>query len=99
MGDAYFYKRGIGSQNNIWQVGGRGEYVTRILPKTYMHFQAAGTIKFPFNQPYYSNGLFGSSDFYLRGLEYYVINGAAGALSKGYCKKRNFILQIQKPHQ
>jgi hypothetical protein len=36
------------------------------------------TLKLPFNQPFYNQTLFGYGNFYLRGLEKYVIDGEGG---------------------
>jgi hypothetical protein len=62
-----------------------------------MHFQAAGALKLPFKQPYYSNGLMGSSDFYMRGLEYYVINGAAGGIGRATAKTQVLSFNFRNP--
>ncbi len=97
MGDASFYKRGWGKQNNIWEVSARGDFVNKVLPKTYLHLQAAGNIRLPFDQPFYSSGLFGSSDFYLRGLEYYVINGVAGGFGRATIKNEIISFNYRNP--
>lgn len=38
--------------------------------------------KLPFKQPYYNQRMIGYNDFYLRGLEYYVVDGVVAGLSK-----------------
>jgi outer membrane protein assembly factor BamA len=97
MGDASFYKRGWKGDNNIWQVGGRAEYIMETLPKLYVLFQAIGSIRLPFNQPYTSSKLFGSGDYYLRGLEYYVIDGVAGGMVRATPKKEVLSFSIRNP--
>jgi outer membrane protein assembly factor BamA len=97
MGDASFYKRGIGSQNNIWQLGGKGTYTIPVFEKSYMQFQAAGVIKLPFKQPFYAQGMFGGSDFYMRGLEYHVIDGVAGGFGRATAIKQLLSWNIKSP--
>jgi len=50
--------------------------------KNYLALQGVGTLKLPFDQPYYNQQLFGGSSAFVRGLEYYVIDGSAGAIVK-----------------
>jgi hypothetical protein len=97
MGDAYFYKRDIGAKNNIWQVGGRGTYTIPVFDKSYLQFQAAGIIKLPFKQPFYAQSMFGSNDFYMRGLEYYVIDGVAGGFGRATAIRQLLSLNIKSP--
>jgi outer membrane protein assembly factor BamA len=97
MGDASFYKRGFGRQNNVWSVSGRGEYFVTALPKFYVHFQGVGTLRVPFNQPFTTGRLFGSGDYYLRGMEYYVIDGVAGGMLRATPKKEVVSFKIRNP--
>ncbi len=97
MGEAYIYKRGISSQNNMWQIGGKGTYSFKFNNKSYLQFQANGLLRVPFKQPYYTQRMFGSSDFYMRGLEYYVIDGAAGGFGRGTAKQEVLSLSIRNP--
>lgn len=82
MGDAYFNKRGLSSKTNMWQVGGKGTYTMPVFPTSFLQFQGAGMLKLPFDQPYFNQGMFGGSDFYMRGLEYYIIDGVAGGFGR-----------------
>jgi outer membrane protein assembly factor BamA len=82
MGDAYVYKR-FGAGDKLAQIGAKGTYTTRIAPKSYLQFQASGIIRLPGEQPFVNLRLFGSSNLYMRGLEYYVIDGASGGLVRG----------------
>jgi hypothetical protein len=37
-------------------------------------------LKLPFDQPFFNQSLLGYNDSYMRGLEYYVVDGVAGAI-------------------
>ncbi|HEX8333626.1 MAG TPA: POTRA domain-containing protein [Segetibacter sp.] len=97
MGDAHFYKRDIGKKNNIWELGGKGTYTIPVFEKSYMQFQAAGVIKLPFKQPYYAQGMFGGSDFFMRGLEYHVIDGVAGGFARATAIRQLLSWNIKSP--
>lgn len=63
--------------------------------KNYLGLQGVGTIKFPFDQPYYNQRLFGNSDAYVRGLEYYVIDGSAGAIVKATYRREILSVRLK----
>lgn len=54
----------------------------------YSSFRFAGEIKLPFKQPYFNLEALGYRDNYLRGLEYFVVDGVASALAKLDVKKK-----------
>lgn len=60
----------------------------------YSSVQLNGKIKLPFDQAYINQRGFGYGDIYLRGLEYYVIDGVATALVKSTIKKKLFSVNI-----
>lgn len=95
-GDASIIKR-FGRNVNFWQIGATGNYNIKVLPKTFAQFQGKAEIRFPFNQPYFSNILMGSSDFYMRGLEYYVIEGVAGGVARGTLKNEVISINVINP--
>lgn len=86
-GDINFYKR-FGRNANLWQFGGTANYVFKVLPSSYIQLQASGLIRFPFNQPYITNSLMGSASLYMRGLEYYVVEGSAGGVTRATIKNQ-----------
>ncbi len=86
-GDVNLYKR-FGKHSNIWQLGGSANYVKKLFPTTYVQFQGAGLLRFPTKQPYISNSLMGSASLYMRGLEYYVVEGSAGGVARSTFKSR-----------
>jgi hypothetical protein len=57
--------------------------------------QLNGKIKLPFDQAYINQRGFGYGEIYLRGLEYYVIDGVATALAKSTIKKK--LLSVNLP--
>jgi len=82
IGEAFVYKRGLDNITNLWQVGFHALYAKPILPKTFFHIEGAGSIKFPANEYFINQPLFGYGYYLLRGMEYYVVDGTAGALGK-----------------
>lgn len=56
-----------------------------------------GNIKLPFDQPYINQQGLGYGETYLRGLEYYVIDGVAYAAVKSTLKKKLFSFSIPFP--
>lgn len=97
MGDAYFYKKGFSSNMNVWQLGARATYTHPIILKSYLQFQAAGLLKFPFKQPFYNQGMFGGNDFYMRGYEYHVIDGVAGGFGRATAIKQILSIKVNNP--
>lgn len=76
------FKKGIDKDMNSLQlvVKGSGNWPTG--KKTFLSLNAYGTIKVPFDQPYYNRRLLGYADVFMQGYEYYVVDGVAG----GYLK-------------
>lgn len=73
-----FLKRGFGREVNLTQLQLRlGKYFS--LPyKFYVATNAEANLKLPFDQPFFNQSLLGYNDSYMRGLEYYVVDGVAG---------------------
>ena len=63
----------------------------------YSSIQATGKIKLPFDQAYINQRGLGYGDNYLRGLEYYVIDGVATALIKSTIKKKIIAFDVPFP--
>jgi hypothetical protein len=78
----------------MWQFVGRLTKGWQLSRKNYFLWQGAGTLRLPFDQPYINQRLFGYGDIYLRGLENYVIDGVAGALSKQTLRRQIFKFNI-----
>jgi hypothetical protein len=77
-----FSKKGFNNIINVWQLAVKGSANWHLWPKTYLNLRSFGTIKLPFKQPYFNQGLLGYNDVFMQGYEYYVIDGVAG----GYLK-------------
>lgn len=85
-----FIKRGFGGTSgmNLWLFNAKfGKYFP-ITEKINFSIQGEGTIKLPFKQPFYNQQLLGYGDNYMRGLEYYVIDGVAGGMIKSTVRKK-----------
>jgi hypothetical protein len=95
-GDAGINKR-FGNGSNYWQLNSRGNYNIKISPSSYLQLQAAGVLRFPFHQPYISNSLLGSPSLYMRGLEYYVIEGVAGGVARATIKNEVLSFNLNSP--
>lgn len=94
--DLYFGKR-FGKSLDYFTIGGIFLQSWKIAPTTYFMFQAAGSVKFPFDQPYYNSHLMGYGDLTMRGLEYNIIDGSAGGLVRGTLRKKVFHFTLKTP--
>ena len=74
--------RGINADMNLWQLYGKTTNAWPIAKKINFITQNMGMIRAPFNQPFYNSQLIGYGDFYLRGLEKYVVDGVVGVLGR-----------------
>ena len=63
----------------------------------YSSAEVLGNIKLPFKQAYINQSQMGYREFYLRGLEYYVIDGVAAAIAKYTLKKKLIAFNIPFP--
>jgi outer membrane protein assembly factor BamA len=93
--ELYFSKRGLNSVINMWQVSAKASGSWEIAKKTYFNARIAGSIKFPFNQPYFNRRLLGYSDFFMQGFEYYVVDGVAGGYAKAILSREILNLNFQ----
>ncbi|MFV0604276.1 MAG: POTRA domain-containing protein [Niabella sp.] len=73
-------KRGFGRDVDMTIFGVKGIKYWPLTNRAYFNMGTAAAIKVPFRQPYYTSQLLGYDDFYLRGYEYYVVDGAAGGV-------------------
>jgi hypothetical protein len=63
----------------------------------YMNVQVFSKIKLPFTQPFINQRAFGFGEYYLNGLEYYVIDGVATAMAKYNLSKKIAAFKIKMP--
>ncbi|PWU03456.1 MAG: hypothetical protein C5B52_03285 [Bacteroidetes bacterium] len=87
MWDFAFLKRGMSKDMNLWQAGLRVSQYWQLKPKYYFSLQGVATVKLPFDQPYFNQKLFGYGDAYMRGYEYYVMDGVAGGIVRATFKR------------
>jgi hypothetical protein len=57
-------------------------YTIPLFRKTQLQLKEGAVLSVPFNQPFYNKRLFGYGQIFMRGLEYYVIDGVAGAVGR-----------------
>jgi outer membrane protein assembly factor BamA len=92
-------KRGISWKEKNSFLSLDGTYTTYIPhnKKWYSSIQISGRVKFPFDQPFINQRALGYEGFYLRGMEYYVVDGVAAALAKYTLRKKLFSFSIPFP--
>jgi outer membrane protein assembly factor BamA len=76
------YHGGFNSGINLTQLQLEGSYTIPLLPKTQIQFKEGAMLSLPFNQPFYTKKLFGYGGMFMRGYEYYVMDGVAGTISR-----------------
>jgi hypothetical protein len=92
----FIQKRGLGFTGgiNMLQLEASYNKYIDLGKKWYSSVQLNGKIKLPFDQAYINQRGLGYGENYLRGLEYYVVDGVAAALVKSTIKKKLFAIQI-----
>lgn len=90
-------KRGLGltGGTNMFSVEGVYNKYYDLGKKWYTDVQIAGKIKLPFDQPYINQRALGDRSNYVRGLEYFIIDGVAYGLVRSNLKKE--ILNFKIP--
>jgi hypothetical protein len=90
-----FLKRGIGKGTDLTQVQVRlGKYF-KLPYKLYISSIVEANLKLPFDQPFFNQSFLGYNDSYLRGLEYYVIDGVAGGFIRNTIGKEIYSLNFK----
>jgi outer membrane protein assembly factor BamA len=75
--------RGITKDMNLTQLVAINSYTIPILPKTQIQIKEGAVLNLPFNQPFYNASMFGYyGNIFMRGYEYYVIDGDAGIIGR-----------------
>jgi hypothetical protein len=75
-----FLRRGINRDMNLWQIYAKSTESWPVAPKLYFNMQDLALLKLPLNQPFYNQQLLGYGDYYIRGLEKYVVDGEFAGL-------------------
>jgi outer membrane protein assembly factor BamA len=92
-----FIKKGFTKDVNLWQIHASATYTLPIFKKSALYFQATGMLKLPFDQPFFNKNLLGYGDQYMRGLEYYVIDGVAGIIGKATARREILNFNVRPP--
>ena len=91
-----FTQRGLGAKGmNLWQFSGKAGKFFQLSKKTSVSTVGYYIVKVPFQQPMYNMGALGYGDYFLRGLEYYVIDGVQAGILKGTIRQE--ILNLNVP--
>lgn len=87
LGEAGFIKKGINNDMNSWELYTKDTWARKVAPKTWYNLYAYGSVRLPFDQPFYNSRQLGYTDLYLRGLEKYVVDGVASVLLRSTFKR------------
>jgi hypothetical protein len=96
-GEVSLLKRGFNSDFSMWQFAAKGTKHGFLAPKLSYSLGASGVLRVPFDQPFINQRLLGYGDFYLRGLEKYVIDGVGAMLLKTTLRRQVFQFYIPTP--
>ncbi len=77
-----FLRRGINNKVDLTQVSVQAGKYFKLPHKFYLSSTAEASIRVPFDQPYFNQFMLGYNDSYLRGLEYFVVDGVAGGFMR-----------------
>ena len=75
-------QRGITADMNMTQLVARSNEAFSFAPKMYFVTQNFALLRLPFRQPFYNQSLLGYGDYYMRGLEKYVVDGVGLLLDR-----------------
>ena len=90
------FKRGFGLTGgvNLFSIAGSYNKYWDLKRGWYFSEQTQAKIKLPFDEAYINQQALGYGESYLRGQEYYVIDGAAYALARSTLKKKLFVVSF-----
>jgi outer membrane protein assembly factor BamA len=75
-------QRGVTADMNMTQLIARSTEAFSFAPKMYFVTQNFGVFRVPFRQSFYNQSLLGYGDYYMRGLEKYVVDGVGLVLDR-----------------
>ena len=87
----------FGKNTNYLQLITRTNNSFRLAQKSTFQLQSVGVLRLPFTQPYVNSSLMGSADVYMRGLEYYVVQGVAGGIARATIKNELLSFNVNNP--
>ena len=90
------FKRGFGLTGgvNLFSIAGAYNKYWNLQRGWYLSEQTQAKIKLPFDEAYINQQALGYGESYLRGQEYYVIDGAAYGLARTTLKKKLFVVSF-----
>jgi outer membrane protein assembly factor BamA len=96
---ATVFKRGLGLTGgiNLFSVGGTYNKYWNLHRGWYVSEQTQAKIKLPFDEAYINQQALGYGETYLRGQEYYVVDGVAFGLARTTLKKKLFVVSFPFP--
>jgi outer membrane protein assembly factor BamA len=95
--DVTLSKKGLNSEINVWELTAKGSASWPVAKKMYFNTRIVGSIKLPFEQPFFNQRFLGYNDMELQGYEMYVIDGVAGGYLKATLGKELFNFNIKLP--
>ncbi len=75
-------QRGISADMHMTQLIAKSTEAFSFAPKMYFVTQNFGVLRIPFKQSFYNQSLLGYGDYYMRGLEKYVVDGVGLLLDR-----------------
>ncbi len=90
-----FLKRGFRGVMELWQFKVRAAKHFPLPWKMYYSIGGEAHLKLPFDQPFINQPMLGYGDSYLRGLEYYVIDGVAGGFVRNTIRKEIWDVKLK----
>jgi hypothetical protein len=97
MGDMGLTLRDPLGRLQMYQVDANANNSFRLFKNTFLNTIASVSIKLPFDQPFYNRRLMGYGSTYLRGLEYYVIDGVLSATLRNTIKYKVLDFSVKTP--
>ena len=98
VADASFIKKGLGKIMNLWQASYHAKYTIPLFQNTGLQLQSAGVLSLPFKQPFFNKQIVNyTGDFFIQGLEYYVIDGVAATINRATLRQEIFSYKIKNP--
>jgi len=81
-------KRGFSKEMNLFQLYLKAGKFFKLPKNMYVGSVAEMHVRLPFDQPFFNQSMLGYNESYLRGLEYYVVDGVAGGFIRNTIGKQ-----------
>ena len=97
MYEVNLYNRGFSSKMNMLSLSVEATNAIKLSKNWFIQLHNVGVVRMNDDQPYYNRGLMGYGDFYLRGMESYVVDGTAGFISNTTLYRKLFTYVFRPP--